>query len=71
MGEYLLDVVGAPGSISAEFELRPSAAGCTYTITHTPSVSMPLIGKKLEALLSKETEKGCDEEIDYLVEALG
>ena len=71
VGEYLLDVLGAPAKISAEFELRPSENGCTYTITHCPEVKVPLIGKKLEALLMKETEQGCDDEIDYLVEALG
>ena len=71
VGNYVLDVLGAPAKINAEFELRPSDNGCTYAITHCPEVKVPLIGKKLEALLIKETEQGCDEEIDYLVEALG
>ena len=70
-GDYVLDVVGVPASITAEFELRPSEDGCVYSITHTPKVSVPLVGKKLASILRKETEQGCDEEIDYLVEAIG
>jgi hypothetical protein len=71
VGDYVLDVVGVPARIDAEFELRPSGAGCVYSITHTPKVNVPLVGKKLEAILRKETEQGCDEEIDYLVDAIG
>ncbi len=71
VGDYVLDVVGVPAKITAEFELRPSDGGCTYTITHTPKVNVPLVGKKLEGILRKETEQGCDEEIDYLVEVIG
>ena len=71
VGEFLIDVIGAPASIAAEMELYPSEAGCIYRITHKPRVKVPLVGKKLEQILMKETEKGCDEEIDYLVDALG
>lgn len=71
VGDYVLDVVGVPAKITAEFALRPSGDGCVYSITHTPRVNVPLVGKKLESILRKETEQGCDEEIDYLVETIG
>lgn len=71
VGEFLIDVIGVPASIAAEMELFPSDGGCIYRIIHKPRVEVPLVGKKLEQILMKETEQGCDEEIDYLVEALG
>lgn len=71
VGDYTLNVVGVPARISAEFELRPSGEGCIYGITHTPKVNIPLVGRKLESILRNETETGCDEEIDYLVESIG
>ncbi|WP_133300547.1 DUF2505 domain-containing protein [Seongchinamella sediminis] len=69
-GDYTLDVVGVPARIEAEFELRPAADGCVYSISHSPRVNVPLVGKKLEAILRRETEQGCDAEIDYLVAAI-
>ena len=71
VGEYLIEVIGVPAAIAAEMELFPSDEGCVYRISHRPRVKVPLVGKKLEQILMKETEKGCDEEIDYLVDALG
>ena len=70
-GEYLIEVIGVPASIAAEIELFDTDEGCVYRITHKPQVKVPLVGKKLQQILMKETEQGCDEEIDYLVEALG
>ena len=70
VGEYLIEVLGVPASIAAEMALFPRDGGCTYRITHKPKVKIPLVGKKLEQILIQQTEQGCDEEIDYLVDAL-
>jgi len=70
-GNYLIEFEGVPGSVAADFELYPTDDGCVYSITHKPSVKMPLVGKTLEKILVSQVEDGCDAEIDYLVEALG
>lgn len=70
-GNYLIEFDGVPGSVAADFELYPSDNGCVYSITHKPSVNLPLIGKTLEKILVGQVEDGCDDEIDYLVEVLG
>ena len=70
-GSYVIEFDGVPGSVSADFELYPTDAGCVYSITHKPKVNMPIVGKTLEKILASQVEDGCDAEIDYLVETLG
>ncbi len=70
-GKYLIEFEGVPVSVAAEMELHPTDDGCIYSITHTPSVNVPLLGKTLEKILISQVEDGCDAEIDYLVESLG
>ena len=70
-GNYLIEFVGVPGSVAADFELYPTDDGCIYSITHNPSVNMPIVGKTLEKILVSQVEEGCDAEIDYLAEVLG
>ena len=69
-GSYLIKFEGVPGSVAAYFELYPTEGGCIYSIDHTPSVNLPVIGKTLEKILVSQVEDGCDAEIDYLAEAL-
>ncbi len=69
-GQYRLDVEGAPATIEAEMALYPEGDGCIYRIQHTPRVRVPVVGRKLESILMKETLTGCDAEIDYLVESV-
>ena len=71
LGNYLIEFVGVPGSVAADFELYPSNDGCIYSITHKPSVNLPIVGKTLEKILVSQVEDGCDAEIDYLAEVLG
>jgi hypothetical protein len=71
LGKYLIEFEGVPGSVAADFELYPTDDGCVYSITHKPSVNLPLVGKMLEKILVSQVENGCDAEIDYLVEVLG
>jgi hypothetical protein len=70
-GNYLIEFEGIPGSVAADFDLYSTDDGCIYSITHKPSVNMPLVGKTLEKILGRQVEDGCDAEIDYLVEVLG
>jgi hypothetical protein len=70
-GNYLIDFEGIPGSVAADIALYPSDDGCVYSITHKPTVNMPIVGKTLERILASQVEDGCDAEIDYLVDALG
>ncbi len=70
-GNYLIEFQGVPGTVAAEFDLHPHGDGCIYTITHKPKVTMPIVGKTLEKILLSQVKDGCDDEIDYLVEALG
>ena len=70
-GHYVIKFEGVPGSVAAEFELYPTDDGCVYSITHTPKVNMPIVGKTLQKILASQIEDGCDAEIDYLVETLG
>lgn len=70
-GNYLIKFEGVPGSIAADFELYPTDDGCVYSITHNPSVKIPIVGKTLEKILVSQVEDGCDAEIDYLAEVLG
>ena len=70
-GNYVIKFEGVPGSVAADFELYPTDDGCVYSITHTPKVNMPIVGKTLQKILASQIEDGCDAEIDYLVETLG
>ena len=70
-GNYLIEFAGVPGSVAADFELYPTDDGCIYSITHKPSVNVPIVGKTLAKILVSQVEDGCDAEIDYLAEVLG
>lgn len=70
-GSYLIEFVGVPGHVAADFGLYPEDDGCVYSITHHPKVNVPILGKTLEKILASQIEDGCDAEIDYLVETLG
>ena len=71
LGKYLIEFEGVPGSVAADFELYPTYDGCVYSITHNPSVNLPIVGKMLEKILVSQVKDGCDAEIDYLAEVLG
>jgi len=71
LGKYLIEFEGVPGSVAADFELYPTDDGCVYSITHNPSVNLPIVGKMLEKILVSQVKDGCDAEIDYLAEVLG
>lgn len=70
-GEYHIDVLGAPVTIDATFDLLPGDGGSVYTIEHFPKANIPLIGKAIAKFLVGQTREGCIKELDYLSETLG
>ena len=46
---------GAPGGTEGTMTVTPSAGGCTWTSNFDIKVSIPLLGKKLEAVMLEET----------------
>ncbi len=51
--------------VRGEMELRPEGTGCVYTDTCSPSVDVPLIGKKIGELVSAETVKAIKEDCRF------
>ncbi len=69
-GSLSLDIVGQPIKISAEFSLRASGKGCVFTIQHTAKCGVPLIGGAVEKFALSQVEKGCADELAYVVKHL-
>jgi hypothetical protein len=69
-GTLTMDAVGQPMKMTAEFELRPTAKGCVYRITHRCKSSVPLIGGVVEKFALGQIESGCADEFGYLVDYL-
>jgi len=65
-----IDVVGTPGKIDSNVTISPSGSGCTYDIEFEVTAKVPLIRKKLEAFISKNTDEGMREEHDYNLRVL-
>jgi len=51
--------------VRGEMTLEADGDGCLYTDTCTPSVDMPLIGKKISKLVSEETVKAIKEDCRF------
>ena len=69
-GSFELQVSGKPIKVTADFELLAAGKGCVYRIQHKAKVSVPLIGGVIEKFVLGQTEQGCADELDYLVEYL-
>jgi hypothetical protein len=57
-GEHHIEIVGQPVAIDATFELIPTKGGCKYVIGQRPTVSIPLVRRKVEKILEKQLSKG-------------
>ena len=57
--------------VSGVMSLKPVAGGCVYEDTCTPSVDVPLVGKKIAALVDKETVAAIAEDCRRTERALG
>ena len=69
-GTLLMDVVGQPVTMSAEFSLAPAGKGCVYRIKHKCKSGALLIGGIVEKFVQDQVEKGCADELRYLAEYL-
>ena len=69
-GSSVIEVRGAPVTITTKFELRPAGGGCEYRVTFDVKVRVPLIGGKLEAYTLEQTLAGAQKELEYTAERL-
>lgn len=63
-GEYVIEFEGQPITLGATFSLEPCAGGCVYSIQHTASAKIPLVGKKLEKEALSRSEHGVIAELE-------
>jgi len=69
-GTFTLQIVDKPITVTAEFEVVPEGKGCVYRIQHHAKVKVPFIGGVVEKFVIGQTEQGCADELDYLVDYL-
>ena len=67
---YRMTIVGKPVTVTADIELEATGKTCVYRIKHRGDVKVPLIGGVIERFVVGEAEKGCADELDYLVDQL-
>ena len=65
-----VDVKGAPTKVSGTIAIVASGSGCDYVVDFQVKCSIPLIGGKIEAFATGETEKGLRAEYEYTSKAL-
>lgn len=71
VGEFEIDVKGAPTRVWGKNTLRPQGAGCGYSVDFDATVSVPLIGKKIRKFVIQKTEEGFRNVFAYNVEHFG
>ena len=65
-GSYVIDVQGNPVEVTGEFTLRATPdGGSEFSIRHGVTAKIPLLGKKIEAYILKETQMGCGDELVF------
>jgi hypothetical protein len=68
--DYEARIRGVPGTIRGEFDLRPVAGGCVEDIVMEASVSIPLLGGKIEKLMEEDVATNLQAEYEFTVNAL-
>ena len=69
-GSYITTIEGQAGTVNAEFSLLPSKKGCTFKITHSAKIKIPLIARKIEKFIVSVVSKDIEKEINYLSSVL-
>ena len=65
-GSYVLDVQGSPIEITADLTIRATpGGGSEFSVIHAVTAKIPLLGKKIEAYILKETQVGCADELEF------
>jgi hypothetical protein len=68
--EYTIEVSGLPVKARGRSSLKPCSRGCLYTSTFEVIANIPLIGKRLEALVADGLEEQLKVNIQRNVEGL-
>lgn len=53
---------GLPGEVFGECHVRPTAGGCSNSYSLTAANSIPLVGRKISALMGKDIKQGLEDE---------
>ena len=61
-GKYTGQVKGVPGSLSGDFTIKADGDGCVEVIAMGADVKVPLVGKKIAALVEEDVDKNLDGE---------
>ena len=70
-GTYTGKVKGVPGVLEGTFDLRPDGSGCVEDIAMTAHIRVPLVGKKIAAIVEGETADSLVDEYEFLCGELG
>ena len=69
-GDYTFVMQGQPVTITASFELYPTADGCCYVIDHLVKAKVPLVGGRIEKYIQAQARQGCVAELEYAQQCL-
>jgi hypothetical protein len=56
-GTWSVHFAGAPGNVGGQLALTPGPGGCTWSVRGTISITVPLVGGRIEAFLAPLIEK--------------
>ncbi len=56
-GTWSVHFPGAPGRVGGELALTPRSGGCTWSVRGGVSITVPLVGGRIEAFLAPLVEK--------------
>jgi len=65
-GTYNVDVKGAPVVVFSEFTLKRKSTGCELRIIHGVTCKIPLVGKKIEQYILKQTRDQFSDQLRFL-----
>ena len=70
-GDYSCKTLGVPGMLTGNFGLRPDGTGCVEDIVMTSVVKIPLVGKKIAAIIEDESAQSLAKEYTFTRGELG
>ena len=70
-GAYVGKVRGIPGGLEGTFDLRADGTGCVEDIVMTARIRVPIVGKKIAAIVEGETADSLVDEGAFLSRELG
>lgn len=61
-GKYNGSVSGVPGALQGDFTIEPDGGGCREVISMAAEIKVPLVGKKIAAVVEEDVDKNLDKE---------